>query len=36
MWESEYTDNAKKDLNKLDGSQRKQVVKAIDKVSETP
>ncbi len=36
MWEIEYTDYAKKDLNKLDGSQKLQVVKAIDKVSENP
>ncbi|MFI3255789.1 MAG: type II toxin-antitoxin system RelE/ParE family toxin [Eubacteriales bacterium] len=35
-WIPDYTDHAKKDLAKLDGSQRGQVLKAIEKVSENP
>ena len=32
-WEVEYCDEAKKDIKKLDGSQIKQVLKAIEKGS---
>ncbi len=35
-WIVEYTDEADKDLSALDGSQRKQVLSAIKKVSENP
>ena len=35
-WEVEYCDEAKKDIKKLDGSQIKQVLKAIEKVSTNP
>ncbi len=35
-WEVLYTDEAKKDLSDLDGSQRKAVFKAIQKVSQNP
>jgi len=34
--EIEYSAEAKEDLRKLDGSKRKQVLKAIQKVSENP
>ena len=36
MWKIEYLREAVEDLKKLDHSQRLQVVKAIDKVSENP
>lgn len=36
MWKIEYLREAVDDLKKLDHSQRLQVVKAIDKVSENP
>lgn len=36
MWKIEYVREAVDDLKKLDHSQRLQVVKAIDKVSENP
>lgn len=35
-WVLEYSEYAKKDLEKLDGSQRGQVLKAITKVLENP
>ncbi|WP_160683913.1 type II toxin-antitoxin system RelE/ParE family toxin [Clostridium sp. C2-6-12] len=35
-WEIEYTDEAKADIKTLDGSQRKQVLKAMSKVSNNP
>ena len=35
-WEILYSDEAKKDLRDLDGSQRKSVLKAIKKVSQNP
>ena len=35
-WEVLYTDEAKADLERLDGSQRKNVIKAIAKVSQNP
>ncbi len=35
-WEIRYTDAAKADLNDLDGSQRKAVLKAMEKVSRNP
>jgi len=35
-WEVEYLDEARKDLKKLDGSQRLLVRKAIEKVRENP
>lgn len=35
-WEILYSDEAKKDLSSLDGSQRKIVIKAIRKVSKNP
>ena len=35
-WEIHYTDEAKADLRNLDGSQRKNVIKAITKVSQNP
>lgn len=36
LWNVFYTKDSKKDLLKLDNSQRKQVLKAIDKVSKNP
>ena len=36
MWKIEYLREAVDDLKKLDHSQRLQVIKAIDKVSENP
>ena len=35
-WEVHYTDEARADLEKLDGSQRKTVLKAVAKVSLNP
>ncbi len=35
-WEIRYTDAAKADLNDLEGSQRKAVLKAMEKVSRNP
>ena len=35
-WEIHYTNEAKADLRNLDGSQRKNVIKAITKVSQNP
>jgi mRNA interferase RelE/StbE len=35
-WIVEYTKEAKEDIKALDGTQRKQVIKAIDKVSNNP
>lgn len=35
-WEIDYTDEAKADIKILDGSQRKQVLKAMSKVSTNP
>lgn len=35
-WGIEYTDGAKADIKTLDGSQRKQVLKAMSKVSTNP
>ena len=35
-WEIHYTDEARADLGNLDGSQRKNVIKAISKVSQNP
>lgn len=35
-WIIQYLDKAKEDLRELDGSQRKQVLKAIQKVSQNP
>lgn len=35
-WEVLYTDEARADLEKLDGSQRKIVIKAVAKVSQNP
>ena len=36
MWKVSYFDDALEDLKKLDNSQRKQVLKAIDKVKTNP
>ncbi|MGO0986339.1 type II toxin-antitoxin system RelE family toxin [Clostridioides difficile] len=36
LWNVFYTKDSKKDLLKLDNSQKKQVLKAIDKVSKNP
>jgi len=36
IWKIYYTDEAKDDLRSLDGSQRKNVLKAITKVSQNP
>lgn len=36
MWKVSYFDDALEDLKKLDNSQRKQVIKAIDKVKTNP
>lgn len=36
MWKVSYLDEALEDLNKMDNSQRKQVLKAIDKVKTNP
>lgn len=35
-WEYRFTTDAKKDLKKLDGHQRRIVMKAVDKVSQNP
>jgi mRNA interferase RelE/StbE len=35
-WKVEFLDEAKRDMHRLDGSQRTLVVKAIQKVSENP
>ena len=35
-WEVEFIDEAKRDMHRLDGSQRVLVLKAIQKVSENP
>lgn len=35
-WEIKYTNDANNDLAELDGSQKKQVLKAVRKVSENP
>ena len=35
-WEIHYTDDARADLRNLDGSQRKNVIKAVAKVSRNP
>lgn len=36
IWKIYYTDEAKDDLRSLDGSQRKNVLKAITKISQNP
>lgn len=36
MWKVSYMESAVKDLEKLDNSQRKQVLKGIEKVSKNP
>lgn len=36
MWEVVYTDAARKDLRKIDGSLQRQVVRAIEKVAQNP
>ena len=36
MWKDEYLDEARKDIKKLSGNQKQQVVRAIDKVRINP